>query len=149
MSGKLRWVGMGLLLMVSLGAGCGPSALLIQPVSREKKLTETVIRGDNWFVSDKIAVIDVDGVLVNAGKKSWLSSSDNPVSLFVEKLEKAEKDNAVKAVVLRLNSLGGSVGATDTMYHKLREFKRKSRKPVIACMPGVYGPGYPEEGADR
>jgi protease-4 len=78
---------------------------------------------------------------MNSGKRGWISSSDNPVSLFVEKLEKTREDSAVKAVVLRLNSPGGSVGAADTMYHKLQEFKHKSKKPVVACMLDVAASG--------
>jgi protease-4 len=40
-------------------------------------------------------------------------------------------------VVLRLNSPGGTVAASDIMHHRLLEFKRKTGKPVIACVVGL------------
>jgi protease-4 len=116
-------------------AGCGTGAFQVQIVPQKQNLEETQIKRDKGFgVSDKIAVIDVDGIIVNRRQDSLMSRRDNPVSLFQEKLDKAAADRNVKAVVLRLNSPGGTVGATDMMYHSLREFKRKTRKPVIACM---------------
>jgi protease-4 len=93
------------------------------------------------FIEDKIAIIDVDGVMANRSGRGYLGGGDNPVSSFVEKLDKAGKDRRVKAVVLRLNSPGGTVGAADVMYHKLQEFKVKTRKPVVACMLDVAASG--------
>ncbi len=127
-----------LVLIVVMVTGCGPSAFLIRPVSLQQKLQETEIQRDKGvFVADKIAVIDVDGLMINKQKWGLLGSGENPVSLFVEKLDRAHNDRHVKAVVLRLNSPGGTVAASDIMYHKLQEFKHKSGKPVVVCMLGV------------
>jgi len=89
------------------------------------------------FVFDKIAIIDVDGLLANRRKGGWMRSGENPVSLFIEKLDKAAADRSVKAVVLRLNSPGGTVAASDIMYHHLQEFRRETGKPIIACVLGI------------
>lgn len=130
------------LLLVVGGTGCGPSGVLIQPAPIQRQLQETQIQRDRgMFVTDKIAVIDVDGFMVNKRRTGFLHSGDNPVSLFVEKLDKARNDTDVKAVVLRINSPGGTVAASDMMYHKLSEFKKKSQKPVVACMLGVAASG--------
>ena len=126
---------MALLISLVVLAGCGPSAFRIELVPANQQLEETVIQRDKGiFVSDKIAVIDVDGLLINTRKRGFMRGGDNPVSLFVEKLDKAATDRRVKAVVLRLNSPGGTVAASDIMYHSLREFKRKTGKPVLACI---------------
>jgi len=126
---------MPLLLAAMVTAGCGQRAYLIKPIPIRQELQETEIeRDEGSFITDKIAVIDVDGIIVNKRKSGLLSSEENPVSLFVEKLDMARKDRHVKAVVLRLNSPGGTVAASDIMYHKLKEFKQKSGKPVVACM---------------
>jgi len=130
------------LLSAFVAAGCGPSALLIRPVSGRRGLEETEIgRDKGMFVVDKIAVIDVDGLMVNKQRRGLLGGGENPVGLFVEKLDKARKDRKVKAVVLRVNSPGGTVGASDMMYHELQEFKAKSNKPVVACMLDVAASG--------
>ncbi|MHC4476398.1 MAG: signal peptide peptidase SppA [Planctomycetota bacterium] len=141
--GKKKMYFMAVLLFLAFaGSGCGPSAYLIQRVPGGRKLKETQIERDKGlFVTDKIVVIDVDGLMANTTRDRFLRRRGNQVSLFVEKLDKARKDPAVKAVVLRLNSPGGTVAATDMMYHKLRQFKSKSSKPVVACMLDVAASG--------
>lgn len=126
----------GVLFAISLlFGGCGAGAFQIQMIPRDQDLVETQVKRDSGlFVSDKILVLDVDGVLMNQQKSSFMRSGDNPVSTFIEKLDKAADDENVKAVVLRINSPGGSVAATDAMYHNLQKFKRKTKVPVVACM---------------
>jgi protease-4 len=117
----------GLLILPSLLSGCGQTAFQIELVPADRQLEETRIQRDaGLFVFDKIAIIDVDGVLANRRKGGWLRSGENPVSLFIEKLDKAAADRSVKAVVLRLDSPGGSVAASDVMYHRLRQFRQQT-----------------------
>ncbi|NQV33682.1 MAG: signal peptide peptidase SppA, partial [Phycisphaeraceae bacterium] len=139
-----------LLVLLVVGAGCSNQALLIQPVSAKRTLKEHIIQKPKGTVRDKVAVIDVDGILVNHAKSGLLGRSDNPVSLFMEKLAKASADRAVKAVVLRINSPGGTIGATDAMHHALTQFKQETGKPVIAIMLdlGASGGYYLACGAD-
>ncbi|MFC1604884.1 signal peptide peptidase SppA [Planctomycetota bacterium] len=132
------WLCFGLLILPTILAGCGQTAFHIELVPTDRQLGESQIQKDaGWFVSDKIAIIDVDGLLANKRKGGWMRSGENPVSLFIEKLDKAAADRSVKAVVLRLNSPGGTVAATDIMYHHLRQFRQQTGKPVIACVLGV------------
>src|SRR5207245_667809 len=51
-----------------------------------------------------------------------------------DKLEAAARDPQVAAVVLRINSPGGSVTACDVMAEELRRFRAEARKPVVACL---------------
>jgi protease-4 len=130
------WLGLSVLIIVL--TGCGQTAFQISLVRTHQGLKETRIQGDKGlFVSDKIAIIDVDGVLVNKQKRGLIHKGENPVSLFIEKLDKAANDRSVKAVVLRLNSPGGTVTASDVMYHTLREFKRRTGKPIVTCVLGM------------
>jgi len=132
------WLYSGLLISLIILAGCGQTAFHIELVPTNRQLQETQIQRDaGLFVSDKIAIIDVDGLLANRHKGGWMRSGENPVSLFIEKLDKAAADRSVKAVVLRLNSPGGTVAASDIMYHHLMEFRRQTGKPVIACVLGI------------
>jgi protease-4 len=135
---KHSWLYLTMLLLPTVLAGCGQSAFHIELVPTDRQLEETQIQKDTgMFVSDKIAIIDVDGLLANRRRGGWLRSGENPVSLFIEKLDKAAADQSVKAVVLRLNSPGGTVAASDIMYHSLMEFRRETGKPVIACVLGL------------
>lgn len=123
-------------------AGCTPMSFLITPVPRAYDLVEHELSRDSIWHNDKIALVDVDGVLRNAREKSLLSPpGDNPVSVFKEKLDKAAGDRNVKAIVLRINSPGGDVTASDLMYMELLRFKRETGKPVIASMLDVGASG--------
>ncbi len=85
----------------------------------------------------KVAVIDVDGLLVNTDISGVLSGAENPVALFHEKLDAAAADPGVRAVVLRINSYGGGVTATDIMRHDLLRYKERCRRPVVACLMDI------------
>jgi protease-4 len=125
------WMG---LLLAALG-GCAPTSFLITPVSPNRELTEQVVLRESFWATRKIALIDVDGVLSNARPRSMLGGEgENPVSVFAEKLQQARDDQAVKAVVLRINSPGGGVTASDLMYTEVRRFKAETGKPVAVAM---------------
>lgn len=131
------------ILMSLLLAGCGPTAFKITPVPADQELEEEVVFRDKGWLADKILLIDVDGVLLNMSKPALLSSGENPVVTFVEKLEKAARDKAVKAIILRINSPGGSVTASDLMYSELQYYKQRTggEKPVVAMLMDVAASG--------
>jgi protease-4 len=90
-----------------------------------------------------IALVDVDGLLLNSDFTGLSSFGENPVSLFRERLDAAAADPCVRAVVVRINSPGGSVTATDMMWHDLRGFKARMQMPVVACLMDLgAGGGY-------
>jgi protease-4 len=68
-----------------------------------------------------------------------------------EELEMAEDDDRVRAVVLRINSPGGTVTASDILYHEITSFKARRKIPVVACIldVGASGGYYIALAADR
>ena len=91
----------------------------------------------------KIAIIDVDGVLVNSNQVGPYSEGENPLGLFREKLDAAAADPAICGVVVRINSPGGGVTVCDMMHHELLQFKLRKNVPVIAYLMEVgTGGGY-------
>jgi protease IV len=137
--------------LILLVSGCGFPSFLITPVSNTNALHEITVKdGRGWF-PDKVAIIELEGMLLNARTGGFLQATENKTSLFMQQLERAEYDPSVKAVVLRINSPGGTVTATDIMYEALQRFKKKTHKPVIAstqdmCASGGY---YVACGADK
>jgi protease-4 len=81
-----------------------------------------------------VAIIDVDGLLLNTNLTGPYSSGDNPVDVFREKLDAAIADPCCVALVMRINSPGGSVSATDMMWRELQWFREKTGRPVVACL---------------
>lgn len=128
------------LACMCLPTGCMPTALKITAIPASRALKELELERDSGWVTDKIALIEVDGVITNRHTGGLLSEGEHPVSLLVEKLEAARKDNQVKAVVLRINSPGGSVTASEIMHAEIMRF-RKTGKPVVAIMMDVAASG--------
>jgi protease-4 len=99
------------------------------------EMTVTVVRpGKGPGSQARIALIDVDGVLLNQNFGGLYAVGDNPLAAFRDKLEAAARDPRVAAVLLRINSPGGSVTTCDVMAEELRRFKADTRKPVVACL---------------
>jgi len=123
--------------------GCGGNTgWLITPVNLKERLVESEIKRDpGWFVRDKIAVVDVSGVILNDRSRGLFGQGENPVSLFIEKIDRAQDDPNVKALVLRINSPGGGVTASDIMYDRVMKYKSATKKPVIAVMVDVAASG--------
>jgi protease-4 len=107
------------------------------PVSEGGPVVEMPLGGACTGKEPKIAVVDVDGLLLNMDMTGLYSLGENPVSLFREKLDALAADPCVCAVVLRINSPGGGVTATDIMWRDLQAFRANTRKPVIACLMDV------------
>ena len=63
------------------------------------------------------------------------------VAQIKEQLIRAGDDSHVKAVVLRINSPGGTVTASDIIYHELQAFKERRKIPVIASIMDVGASG--------
>jgi protease IV len=98
----------------------------------------------------RVAVIDVDGVLLDSDATGFGSMGENPVAIFRERLDAIEHDRCVRAVVLRIHTPGGSVTATDIMWRDLQAFKTRTGLPIVACLMDVAAGGgyYLATGAD-
>ncbi len=97
---------------------------------------EEVLREDNGAVS-KIAVIEVHGVIT--GEK--IDEGFSMVDVIKAQLKRAEEDSRVKACILRVDSPGGEVLASDEIYRAIADFQSKARKPVIASMGSLAASG--------
>jgi protease-4 len=104
---------------------------------------ETFVQGEG---TDKIAMITIEGEIVESGDLTRAAVAEDLVS----QLRQAREDDGVKAVILRLNTPGGSVVASDAIYRELTELRRAG-KPVVASMGEVAASGgyYIASGAQR
>jgi protease-4 len=86
----------------------------------------------------KIAVIYANGVITTGKSEEGLFSAETVGSTtMIEAIRQAEKDDTVKAIVLRVDSPGGSALASDLIWNELK----RSKKPVIASMSDVAASG--------
>jgi protease-4 len=131
-----------LLAATMLIVGCSPTGgYKITPIPADQTLKEEIVYRCPGFVSDRIAIIDISGVLMNAHSPSLFAPGEHSVSLAVEKLAAAVEDSRDKAVILRINSPGGSVTASDTIYQEILAFKKRTCKPVVAYFQDVAASG--------
>jgi protease IV len=86
----------------------------------------------------KIAVVDVTGIITS---EPWDRTGNNLVDLISEQLRLAGDDDAVKAVVLKVDSPGGEVMASDDIARAITEFQNEHNKPVVASMGGLAASG--------
>ena len=126
-----------LLAAAVVGAGCSPHFHL-DLLGREELEEITLIPGP---ARGKILMIDVEGVISSAADAGLLSRERSAVSRIFERLDKAAADPAVKAVILRLDTPGGEVTASDIIYHEVLRFKERTGKPVVGLMMGVAASG--------
>ena len=63
------------------------------------------------------------------------------VQEVVSRLRRAEKDEEVKAVLLEINSPGGSITASDILYHEIMDFKERTGARVVAALMDVAASG--------
>ena len=110
----------------------------------------TVMAGDPSS-GERIALVDVDGVLLNSDMTGMSSYGENPVAIFREKLDCIAANRCYRGVVLRINSPGGGVTASDIMRRDLLALKAQTGLPIVACLLdiGAGGAYYLATAADQ
>lgn len=122
----------------------------LSPFSRKvQPLREQVLSGKG---RERIALIDLSGEITDQPVSALgVETREATVSLVDAALRKAEDDDRVKAVILRVNSPGGTVTASDTLYDRILRFKKERRIPVYAAIMdiGASGAYYTALAADQ
>jgi protease-4 len=105
----------------------------IEKSARTEPIRATIVTpGRGGTDAPRVALIDVDGLIVNGEISAGLNESENPVALFREKLDAAASDPQVCALVVRINSPGGGVVASDIMSHDLQDLRKRTGLPLVA-----------------
>ncbi|OGW64547.1 MAG: signal peptidase [Nitrospirae bacterium RIFCSPLOWO2_02_FULL_62_14] len=110
-------------------------------------LVETQISGSG---SSKVLMLDLVG-MISSSEEHGFYPLPSQVARLKEALTKAADDPKIQSLVLRINTPGGTVTASDVLYHELRLFKKKKNIPIIASIMDVGASGgyYVAMGADK
>jgi protease IV len=113
--------------------------------SRHGRYQEQFVEGDE-DARDKIAVIYVSGVISDG--EDGGGTEVGMVADIEDQLQEAVDDKHVKAIILRINSPGGEVVASDTIYQAV--LAARDKKPIVASIDtmGASGAYYIAVGAD-
>ena len=98
-------------------------------------LEETRVLGED---GPKLALLEIKGVI--GGRRERFSIGPEPPTMVArlrEALDLAGEDDEVVGVILRVNSPGGSVAASETIYHELMRWKEEYGKPLVAYLHGL------------
>jgi len=118
------------LLIVLLLEGC--AFVKVPLTSPVQGVEERVVEGEGRA---KLAMIDISGI-ISLGKVGLDSFSKEPALIprLKEELRAAMADPEVVGLLVRIDSGGGSVTASDILYHELKLFGEKKKVPVVACV---------------
>lgn len=120
-------------LTALFGKGSDGKANLIE---FDDYLTQLPDRLEHYNVPNKIAVVNVEGTIIDGESDDENSGGDTIARI----LRKAHDDNSVKAVVLRVNSPGGSAFASEIIRQETENLQ-KIGKPVIVSMGAMAASG--------
>jgi protease IV len=115
-----------LLLLVSLLANFYLGALLV--AIQGTGMAASVIRPGNE--DQVVAVFQINGTI-----------DDQSAAAFARFRRTVRDDSAIKAVVVRVDSPGGGVSASDRIHHMVQSIRRDLHKPVVVSMGGVAASG--------
>src|SRR5271157_1107362 len=125
----------GLVLLLLAGCVTVKVSLFEEP----EPLKEKTISG---YGRDKVLLLDISGMVLEGPHRILgLSRGVTTPSRVKEELEKAAKDDHIKAVVLKINSPGGTVSASDVILHELQSFKAERHLPIVVCLEGLAASG--------
>jgi protease-4 len=134
---RLTMVGLVLMTVWLLTAGC--VTVKVSLFEEPGPLKEKTISG---YRRDKILLMEVSGVILEGPHRllGLLKGVTSP-SRIKEELDKAAKDDHIKAVVVKINSPGGTVSAADVILHELKAFKTAKGVPMVVCLQGLAASG--------
>ncbi len=108
---------------------------LLQPLA---ELRERTIEGEG---KPKLLLMDITGFISEKERSGGIKEKPSMVAEVKEALQKAEKDEDIAGVILRINSPGGTVTASDLILHELLAFKARKKVPIYACITGIGASG--------
>lgn len=129
-----------LLSCVLVLVGCSPLGLTVRlgPANDQIVASPVLEMGTGSSKArDRVAMIVVRGLITDTPTTGLLGETNAPLDDLVQHLKLAAEDDGVKAVVLRIDSPGGTVAGSETAYRELRAFRRNTGKPVVVSMGEV------------
>lgn len=91
--------------------------------------------------TNKVLLLPVNGVISDEPKKGLVRTLPSEVQQIVAQLSKAEKDKDIKVVLIKINSPGGTITASDILYNEFMSFKQRTGVKIAVVMMDVAASG--------
>lgn len=121
--------------------GCGCLALIVFPLilATITAVVAPVFKAEVPF-GDKVALIYVSGAITAAPSSGLFGEAGASSERIVRDLRQASEDSSVKAIVLRIDSPGGTAAASQEIYREIIRLRSKDR-PIVVSMGDVAASG--------
>lgn len=97
--------------------------------------------GGGWALGgEQIGLVHITGLITGGGSASLFTLTTGSDAI-VTQLERAADNDDIKAVLLRINSGGGSAAASQEIYHAITKYRDQTGRPVVASMSDVAASG--------
>jgi len=123
-------------IMIAI-VGCTAPKIRLFP-SLADPLQEFTLEGES---EPKILVVPVRGIISDAPREGFVRTRPSIVQEVVSQLRRAEDDKDIKALILKIDSPGGSVTASDILYSEIAAFKSRTGVKIVVAMMGVAASG--------
>ncbi|MBK7951288.1 MAG: signal peptide peptidase SppA [Deltaproteobacteria bacterium] len=128
------WLPLFLFAVVACAGGC--ITIDVLGGGEEAALVETVVRGRE---GRKILLLDIDGVIgeVDLAGSFFGGPMLGTAARIAEVLDRARQDDEIAAVLLRIDSPGGTATESEQVYEEILRFREERRVPVVAQFLGT------------
>ena len=133
----LRTIWLVMTMGIFLMQGCASPKISLFTDSTDP-FKESTLEGSQ---TPKVLIIQANGEIDSGPSKGLLRDRPGMVPDIVSQLRLAEKDNDIGAVVIKINSPGGTVTASDVLYHELKAYKERTGVKLVAVLMGVAASG--------
>jgi protease IV len=114
-------------------SGCGAPQIKLFTDSTDP-LKEFTLEGKT---REKILIISIRGLISNAPDEGILGTKPSVVQEIVSQLKRAENDENIRAIILQIESLGGTVTASDILYHEIKRLKENKNVKIVAVLMDI------------
>lgn len=122
--GKLLLILLGICVMVIIGQNASYQKYFSPADAPQEKYHSL-----SKEATDKVAIIRVEGTILD------------PDGFVKKQIDRVREDDDVKAIVLRVDSPGGTVTASDYLYHELKELVKDREIPMVVSMGSICASG--------
>ncbi len=95
----------------------------------------------SFSLRPKVALVRLSGPISESGDTGLFSVGGITPAQVEGFLTRAERDSSVKALILRIDSPGGTVAASQAIAESIKRFKEKTKKPVVVSMGDIAASG--------
>jgi len=124
---------MTILIGLSIIQGCAFISLDLGNFLQFQPFEERVLKEG---AKDKILVVEVLGIITTTAMRDSFIPKQGTLERIDGILEIAKEDRSIKGILLKIDSPGGGVTASDLVFREIRQFKETHKIPVVACITG-------------